>query len=196
MKKALIPILAIVGILVLVLGISIATSYNKLVTMDEGISYEYSQIENNLKTRHDEIGQMVAAITGLQAYSETIYQMITDARAAFAEAYDSSDMAGMIQADNLESLAMTQLFALIEDNPELISAVDGYQTLLDNISSIEATLNYSRQQYNEAVRDYNTTVKKFPMVLYASMFSQFPGSFSYWELPEGEGEIPVIDFGN
>ena len=196
MKKVLIPVIAIVGFLVVLFGILAATSYNKLVTLDEDTSYKYSQISNNLKTRHDNIAQMVDAITGLQNYSLDVYNMITEARAAFAEAYDNSDMAGMIAADNLESLAMTQLFALIEEYPDMVSAVSGYQTLLDTIYSVEATLNYSRQQYNLSDREYNTTVKKFPMVIYASMLSQFPGSFAYWELPNGEGEIPVIDFGD
>lgn len=196
MKKVLIPVISIVGILVVLFGILAATSYNKLVTLDEDTSYKYSQISNNLKTRHDAIAQMVDAITGLQDYSLEVYNMITEARTAFAEAYGNSDMEGMIAADNLESAAMTQFFLLVEQYPEMVSAVSGYQTLLDTIYSIEATLNYSRQQYNLSVQSYNTTVRKFPMVLYASMFSQFPASFSYWELPNGEGDIPAIDFGN
>lgn len=75
----------------------------------------------------------------------------------------------MIAADALEALAMTQLLVVIEDNP-LITAGAGYQALIDSISSFESALFVARRDYNDAVADYNIMVRKFPKVLYASLF--------------------------
>jgi LemA protein len=184
----------IIGILVLIFGIGLITGYNALVTLDEDISGKYSQIENRLQERHDKIGQIVQSVNGLQEHAETIYTQITQARAAYAAAVASGDTQAMIEADALEAIALTNLLVVVEDNP-LITANVGFYALIDEISAMESALSVARRDYNQAVQSYNTSVRRFPRVLYASLLG-FERNLSYWKMNDGADEVPVIDFGN
>jgi len=194
MKKALLIVIGVLAVFVVVIGISLISGYNSLVDVDEDISAKYAQIENRLQERHDKIGQIIAAVDGLQAHAEEIYNAITTARQAYADAILSGDMDALIAADAGEALALTQVLAVVEDNP-LISATGGYYALIDEISSMESALSIARRDYNEAVQDYNVAVRKFPKVLYASLFG-FEKEMPYWKINDGADEVPVIDFGN
>lgn len=193
MKKALLIVIGVLAVFVVVIGISLITGYNSLVDVDEDISAKYAQIENRLQERHDKIGQIIAAVDGLQAHAEEIYNAITAARQAYADAILSGDMDALIAADAGEAIALTQVLAVVEDNP-LISATGGYYALIDEISSMESALSIARRDYNEAVQDYNVAVRKFPKVLYASLFG-FEKEMPYWKINDGADEVPVIDFG-
>lgn len=182
-------VLGISGLIVLVLGIMLITGYNGLVNLDEDISGKYAQIENRLQERHDKIGQVLGAVSGLQEHAESIYNAITSARAAYAAA-DSIDE--LIEADAAEALAFSDLLVVVEDNP-LITATGGYYALIDEISSMESALSVARRDYNEAVQSYNASVRRFPRVLYASLFG-FEKEVEYWKMNDGADEVPVIDF--
>lgn len=189
--------LSVVGItvlLVLIFGIIFINGYNNLVGLDESITSKYAQVENRLQQRHDTITQMVQTVSGLQEHEATIYQMIVDARASYAAAVAAKDLEALAEADALESLAVSQLLAVIEDNPQ-ITVSGSFNNLLDNISSLESTLSVSRRDYNLSVETYNKTVRKFPGVVFASMFN-FESNLGYWKIDNGSTEVPNIDFGN
>ncbi len=183
-------VLAVTILLVLILGIGVISGYNNLIEADEDVNLKYSEIENNLKTRHDKLVLMTNAVTGLQEYALEVYNMITEARAAYANAYASHDPAEMAQADNLTSIALTNLMAVVEDNPNL-EAADIYSQYIAEVSSMEDALTYARYQYNTSVADYNLRIRKFPQNIIAKMFG-YTLSRTYWELPEGEGELPEV----
>lgn len=193
MKKALIITFGILGVLVIVLGISLITGYNSLVDVDEDISAKYAQIENRLQERHDKIGQIIAAVDGLQEHAETIYNAITAARQAYADAILSGNMDALIAADAGEAVALTQVLAVVESNP-LITATGSYYMLIDEISSMESALSVARRDYNNAVQAYNVAVRKFPKVLYASLFG-FDKEMPYWKINDGADEVPDVVFG-
>ena len=111
---------------------------------------------------------------------------------AYATASANKDVEGLIEADYLQSLALTDLIALVvsEDNPN-ISATPAYLTLMDEISSSEAELAYARRVYNLAVEDYNASVRRFPRIIIANMFS-FDKERLYWKASDGELEIPEV----
>ncbi|RJX26060.1 MAG: LemA family protein [Acholeplasma sp.] len=180
---------AVFGFIVIVLAVMLITGYNGLVNLDEDIQAKYSQVENRLQERHDKIGQILGAVSGLQEHAETIYNAITAARAAYSAA---SSMDELIEADAAEAAAFTQLLVVVEDNP-LITANAGYYALIDEISAMESALSVARRDYNEAVQDYNASIRRFPRVLYASMFG-FERDYDYWKLNDGADEVPVIDF--
>lgn len=181
--------LGVVGLFVLILGISLIVGYNGLVNMDTDIDGKYAQIENRLQERHDKIGQVLQAVSGLQEHAETIYNAITSARAAYNSA-DTIDE--LIAADAAEALAFSDLLVVVEDNPN-ITAIGGYYALIDEISSMESALSVARRDYNEAVQTYNASVRRFPRVLYASLFG-FDNEVDYWKMNDGADEVPVIDF--
>jgi len=192
MKKALVITISVLVGLILIIGISLISGYNSLVVADELVSRDFQTIDARLEERHDAIGQIVDSVSGLQEHEATIYQMITDARAAYAQAKAAEDIDAMIEADALEAAAMSQFLVVVEDNPLLIVG-SGYQALIDTITSLEAALFVARRDYNLTVADYNIMVRKFPVVLYASLFN-FEKSKEYWKMNDGADEVPVINF--
>ncbi len=166
-RKSLVLIVSIfIGLAFLLVALSMIGGYNGLVNLDEDINSKYAQIEVRLQERHDKIGQILGAVTGLQEHAESIYTMITDARTAYAQAVADGDMDAMIEADALTALSFAELLVVVEDNP-LIT--------------------------NEAVEVYNAAVRRFPRVLYASMFG-FEKDLAYWKMNDGADEVPVIEF--
>ena len=192
-RKSLVLIVSIfIGLAFLLVALSMIGGYNGLVNLDEDINSKYAQIEVRLQERHDKIGQILGAVTGLQEHAESIYTMITDARTAYAQAVSDGDMDAMIEADALTALSFAELLVVVEDNP-LITANAGYYQLIDEISSMESALAVARRDFNEAVEVYNAAVRRFPRVLYASMFG-FEKNLAYWKMNDGADEVPVIEF--
>ena len=181
--------LGILGFVVVLMSIMLMTGYNGLVRMDTNIDGKYAQVENRLQERHDKIGQILAAVNGLQDHAEDIYNAITAARAAYNSAQSMEDL---IAADAAEAIAFTDVLLVVEDNP-LITANVGYYALIDEISSMESALSVARRDYNEAVQAYNAAIRTFPRLLYASLFG-FDKELDYWKINDGAGEVPVIEF--
>jgi LemA protein len=175
--------------LLLIIGISLIVGYNNLVDLDEGIKGSYAEVENRLQERHDKIGQVVDAVDGLQEYALSVYEAITAARAAYNAAESLEDL---VEADALTAVAFSDLLVVVEDNPN-INVTSGYIALIDEISSMESALSVARRDYNESVQDYNASIRRFPRVLYASLFG-FERTYDYWKLNDGADEVPVIDF--
>lgn len=191
-KTLLLSVLSVFVVIALSFGIGLIVGYNNLVDLDEDINSKYAQIEVRLQERHDKIGQIVAAVQGLQEHAEAIYDAITSARAAYASAITGTDIQAIIDADAQEAIALTNLLAVVEDNP-LITAGTGYYQLIDEISSMESALAVARRDYNNAVQDYNASVRKFPRVLYAGIFG-FEKDLPYWKMNDGADEVPEIVF--
>jgi len=191
MKKILLISLGLVGLLAVIFGITTAVEYNVLVTQHEEISYQKSQIVNSLETRDSTIAGLASAVDTAIGLETSVYEMITAARTAYAEASDNDDLNAIIEADVLSSLALSELYAIIEDNPELQS-IDTIETFMANIESLENALKVARGDYNASVRDYNVSVRKFPRVMFASMFG-FESQMPYWspDPDTGNGTITV-----
>lgn len=189
-------ILGIIGLFIVIIGISVIVGYNSLVNENEEINSNLADVNTVLILRHDKITQLVGAVNGLQEHAENIYNAITTAREAYAAAQASGNIEQMAAADALESLAITDLvaFMLVEDNPN-ISATGAYYNLMDEISSTENELRVSRKDYNDSVADYMKSIKKFPKVLYAGLFG-FEKEKDYWKINDGQNEVPSMVFGN
>jgi len=189
-------VLIVLGVLIVIFGISMISGYNTLVKQEVDVDGKFANIDIALAERHTLIGQTVATVTGLQEHAEDIYEMITDARAAYAEAKANNDIEGLVEADLLESLAMSELYALVvvEDNPN-ISAAPAFMQLIDSISSTEGELAYARWLYNKSVEDYNKSVRLFPRVIFANMVG-FDKEKTFWLIGDEMTEVPPIDFGN
>ncbi len=188
-KQVVIIVSAVLVIFVLIVGIGLITGYNGLVNLDEDINLKYSQIEVRLEERHDKIGQIVASVSGLQDHELAVYQAIVDARTAYANANTQDEL---IAADALEAVALANLLVVMENYPT-IAAAGSYYLLIDEISSMESSLAVARRDFNEAVQDYNASVRRFPRVLYAGLFG-FDKSVEYWKMNDGADEVPVIEF--
>lgn len=190
LKKLIVIIpVAIILLLIIIVGSTIIASYNSTVDMRENIDGSYAQVTNRLQQRHDKMEQIIAAVEGLQDHAEDLYDLIMEARKAYANAKDTD---GFIQSDSLDAEVLSRLLVIVEDNPD-ISATSAYYAYIDEASAMENALAIARKDFNDAVRIYNAEVKKFPKVLYLKMFG-FEKEMSYWQLPDGAGEIPLVDF--
>lgn len=190
MKKN-IWVFVLIGVILLVL-ISVIVGYNSLVESDEEVDRTQSEVVNRLNQRQDLIGQLVPTVEGLQEHEKSIYDKITDARIAFADAKNIGDIEGMVEADALQVEAMNQLIVVVEDNPELQTTA-AFTGLMDNISAMESSIAQARRDYNNSVSEYNKSVRKFPKMIYASLFG-FENDKPYWKMNDGADEIPQIDF--
>lgn len=188
-RSVVLTVGGIIFSLLLIIGISLIVGYNNLVDLDEDIKGSYAEVENRLQERHDKIGQVVDAVDGLQEYALSVYEAITAARAAYNAAESLEDL---VEADALTAVAFSDLLVVVEDNPN-INVTSGYIALIDEISSMESALSVARRDYNESVQDYNASIRRFPRVLYASLFG-FERNYDYWKLNDGADEVPVIDF--
>jgi len=192
-KVILLAALVVPAALVVIFGIGMIFGYNNLVDLDVNVDNKKYMIEIRLQERHDLIPNIVASVEGLQEHEEAIYNAITSAREAYASADASGDMDGLIEADAMEAVALTNLLAVIEDNYPNIAVTEAYQRLMDDLEGIEGGLAVARWDYNNAVADYNASVRRFPRVLYASLLG-FEKELSFWRMNDGADEVPVVDF--
>jgi LemA protein len=181
-----------IGVLLLIVIVSGVTGYNSLVDVDVEVDRTQSEVINRLNQRQDLIGQLLPTVVGLQEHAESIYEMITEARAKYTSAISIGDVDGIIEADAMVVEAMNQLLVVVEQNPN-ITATGAFLTLMDNISAIESALAQARRDYNTSVSDYNGSVRKFPKAIYASMFG-FEKEKPYWALNDGANDFPQIEF--
>lgn len=192
-KNLVLGFAGIISLLMIITGITLMVGYNRLVDLDESINGKMAQVDNRLQERKDKIDQLVDVVEAYTAVEQSIFTMITDARAAYAAAKIIGDPDAMAEADALEIQAINALLAVIEDNPEIKSDAV-YISLMIEISSMESALSTARLRYNESVETYNRSARQFPRILFVRMFD-FDSSKTYWKINDGAGEVPDINFG-
>ena len=193
-KNLVLGFAGIISLLMIITGITLMVGYNRLVDLDESINGKMAQVDNRLQERKDKIDQLVDVVEAYTAVEQSIFTMITDARAAYAAAKIIGDPDAMAEADALEIQAINALLAVIEDNPEIKSDAV-YISLMIEISSMESALSTARLRYNESVETYNRSARQFPRILFVRMFD-FDSSKTYWKINDGAGEVPDINFGD
>ena len=189
MKKGLIALIVVVLILVMIGG-SVVSKYNSLVSLSEQVNEAQSQIENQLQRRNDLIPNLVETVKGYASQEKEIFENIADARSRLIGATGVSEMA---EADASLSTSLSRLLAISESYPELKSN-ENFIQLSDELAGTENRIAVARQQYNGVARTYNTTVKSFPMNIFAGMFGY--EQIAYFEAAEGADAVPTVDFGN
>ena len=179
---AVILVLAVGGLVVL---------YNGLVRGRQRVTEAWSDIDVELKRRHDLIPNLVETVKGYAAHEKTVFERVTQARAA-AVAAGAQAPEQRAQAENALTGALRSLFAVAEAYPQL-QAVQEFKNLSENLTATEDKIQYSRRFYNGQVRDFNTSIQTFPGNLVAGMFGFH--AFGFFELTEpAEREVPVVSF--
>jgi LemA protein len=162
--------------------------YNTMVTQSEQVDAAWSEVENQLQRRNDLIPNLVNTVKGFAAQEQDVLVKVTEARSRVAGAGTPEQK---IQASNELSGALSRLLVVVEKYPELKSN-QNFLRLQDELAGTENRLAVARMRYNEVVREYNTTIKKFPTNLMASVFG-FQAK-PYFEAPEGAKEAPKVEF--
>lgn len=193
MKKSTIIIIAMAA-LVAVWGIS---SYNGLVSMDEGVQNKWADVETQYQRRADLIPNLVNTVKGYAAHESETLQAVVDARAkATSVNIDPSNMsaeqiANFQKAQDGVSSALSRLLVTVEKYPDL-KANENFKELQVQLEGTENRISVARRDYNESARKYNTTLRSFPKNILAGMFG-FEKK-AYFEAQEGSEQAPTVQF--
>jgi LemA protein len=183
----MIAVIVIVVIVVLLVGF-FWLGYNGLVKRRNQVDNAWSQIDVQLKRRHDLIPNLVETVKGYAAHERGTFEAVTQAR---ANAINAQSPAEQAQAENVLSGALKSLFAVAEAYPDL-KANQNFLNLQEELTSSEDRVAYARQYYNDSVLSYNTQIQKFPTVILAGMFNFEKREF-FDAAPE-ETETPQVQF--
>jgi LemA protein len=181
-----VAIVIVVIVVVAVLGLVFA--YNGLVRRRNRVDNAWSQIDVQLKRRHDLIPNLVETVKGYAAHERQTLESVTNARTAALGAQGPVQQA---QAENALTGALKSLFAVAEAYPDL-KANENFLNLQEELTSTEDRIAYARQFYNDSVLSYNTKIQQFPTVVLAGMF-HFEAR-EYFDAAPGETEPVQVQF--
>src|SRR5581483_4944837 len=149
--------LVILGVIV-VFALWIAVIYNGLVAMRQRVAQAFSDIDVQLKQRHDLVPNLVETVKGYAAHERGTLDEVVRARNA---AIGAQGPAAQAAAENMLSGALRQIFALAEAYPNL-KANTNFQQLQGELSDLENKIAAARRFFNNAVQEYNTGIQQFP----------------------------------
>ena len=187
-QKKLIIIAAIVVLVILIPYSYLKGTYNSLVTLDEGVKAAWAQVENQLQRRFDLIPNLVETVKGYAAHEKEVFLRVTEARAKVGGATTIDDK---IAANNGLTAALSRLLLVVERYPDL-KANTNFIRLQDELAGTENRISVERRRYNEAVKDYNIKIRRFPTNLLAGMFGFSKATF--FEVPKERQEAPKVKF--
>ena len=158
-----------ISIILLVIAVVVVgwffSIYNSLVRLKVRINNAWSQIDVQLKRRHDLIPNLVEAVKGYMKYEKDTLERVIKAR---TQAIDASGLKDKAQAENFLTQTLRSLFAVVERYPEL-KANQNVLRLQEELTSTENKVAFARQYYNDEVRLLNTKIQVVPSNLVASM---------------------------
>lgn len=186
--------LIILGVLILAIiaiaGFFIGT-YNKLQVMDENVTANWAQVENQLKRRNDLIPNLVNTVKGYAKHENEIFTNIANARAKLSGAMNSNDVKAVQQSTNELNSALSRLLVVVENYPNL-KADKAFTGLQDELAGTENRLAVVRRDYNESVKTINALIRTFPTSLVAAMSGV--KSRDYFEITDQEKQTPKVEF--
>lgn len=162
--SALYIILAVVA----VLAIWLIALYNGLVKMNNRTKEAWSDIDVQLKRRHDLIPNLVSSVKGYMKHEKELLENITKARSQAMDAQEKGDTAGLASAESMLGGMLSKLQIAVEAYPDL-KANQNVGQLMDELSDTENKIQASRRFYNGMVRDFNTKMETFPNNVFANM---------------------------
>jgi LemA protein len=182
----------IVLIAIAVIVLFLIFTYNALVRLRNMVDEAWNQISVQLKRRHDLIPNLVNAVKGYMDFEQETLTKVIEARSAAVSATERGPgSAGeAAQAENFLTGALRQLFALVENYPDL-KANENVMQLQEELTTTENQIGFSRQHYNSTVREFNTAIQTFPNVLIAG-----PLGFrerDYFQIAESDAAVPEVN---
>ena len=192
MKKIFKYLLLLVAILPLT-----SCNYNSLVEKEQNVEQSWAQVENQYQRRADLIPNLVNTVKGYSTHESETFQKVTEARAKAtsitidADNLTEENLAKFQAAQNELSQALKSLLAVTEAYPDL-KANENFMNLQTQLEGTENRIATERMRYTEAVKDYNTAIKKFPTTIYAGWFG-FDAKPQF-KAEEGAQRAPEVSF--
>lgn len=185
-------------LLVTALSMSLSScSYNQMVSLDEGVSAQWSQVENAYQRRADLIPNLVSTVKGYAQHEQSTLTGVIEAR---AKATSVNIDASKLTADNLAqfqaaqdglSQALSKLMVSVERYPEL-KANQNFLDLQAQLEGTENRISVERRKFNETAQNYNTTIRKFPKNITAMLFGF--EKRDYFKAQQGADTAPKVEF--
>lgn len=188
---------AFVGIVVAILLLWIAASYNSLVRSSESVESSFGTVQTQYQRRADLIPNLVSTVKGAADFEQETLTAVVEARAKATQISIDPSTATPEQLQQYQnaqgelSQALGKLLAIAEAYPQL-TATEGFQKLQDQLEGTENRIQTSRADYNAVLKTYNTKVRRFPTVVVAGVFGfdQKP----YFEANAGAENAPAVQF--
>ena len=196
MKRGYVTLIVIVAV-VLVLFFWIKGMYNSMVRTDETVSQAWAQVENVYQRRADLVPNLVATVKGYAEHESSTLEAVVEARAKATQAtvdpstLSEEELARFMSAQNELGTAIGRLLVSVERYPDL-KANQNFLELQAQLEGTENRITVERQKFNEAARNYNVTIRRFPNNIFAGMFG-FEKK-GYFEASEGAEQAPVVSF--
>ncbi|MBO5872390.1 MAG: LemA family protein [Bacteroidaceae bacterium] len=193
MQKSTIITLVVIG-LVAIWSIS---GYNSLVSSDEEAQTKWADVETQYQRRADLIPNLVNTVKGYAAHESETLQAVVEARAkATSVSIDPSNMsaeqiANFQKAQDGVSSALSKLLVTVEKYPDL-KANENFKELQAQLEGTENRISVARRDYNDASRQYNTSLRSFPKNILASLFGF--EKRAYFEAQAGTEQAPSVQF--
>jgi LemA protein len=187
--KGIIVGLGVVVLIALFVVMGFAGVYNNIVVKQETITAKWAQVDNQLQRRNDLIPNLVNTVKGYAAHEKTLLEDITNARSQWGKA---SSVDEKVKAAGAIDKALGRLLLVTENYPNL-KADQTFLKLMDELSGTENRISVERMRYNEAVKDYNITVRMFPGNIVAGMFGYKPAT-EYFKAEEKAKTVPEVKF--
>lgn len=177
----------LLGVLV-VIGFLLVSMYNSLVQLRVRADNAWSDIDVQLKRRHDLIPNLVETVKGYASHEKGTFENIAKFRSMAMQATSPADKAA---AENQLTGALKSLFAVAENYPELKASAN-FTQLQASLGQLEEVIQNARRYYNAVVRDLNTKIQSFPTNMLAGMFGFKERQF--FETAAAEREPVAVKF--
>ncbi|HTQ27666.1 MAG TPA: LemA family protein [Puia sp.] len=196
MNSRNLTLIIILAIIVLFGGCA-CNGYNSLVKLDENVKGKWGNVQSDYQRRSDLIPNLVNTVKGAANFEQQTLTNVIQARANATQVkIDANDLspekiAQFQQAQGQVSSALSRLLAVVENYPDL-KATQNYRDLQAQLEGTENRIKVSRNDFNTAVQEYNTTARRFPNSIFAGMFGFH--AKGYFQSDAGAEKAPEVKF--
>ncbi|MGB4655218.1 MAG: LemA family protein [Bacteroidales bacterium] len=186
-----------IAIVILIMLLGVVRIYNRLVKFEEDVKTSWSQVETQYQRRADLIPNLVNTVKGYAQHERETLEEVINARASATNTQvniDNIDENILAQYQNMQdqlSKALSRLLLVIERYPDL-KANENFISLQSQLESTENRIAYERRRFNEAAKEYNTYVRRFPTNLFARLFNFTEKP--YFKSVEGAKDAVEVNF--
>ena len=185
---ATVVLLVVLAIILVIISFVVGV-YNALVRLRNQVDNSWSQIDVQLKRRHDLIPNLVETAKGYMTHERETFEAITEAR---SKAMGAGNVADAAKAEGALGEALSKFMLVVENYPEL-KANENFLALQEELTSTENKISFARQSYNDQVLGFNNKIQMFPSNIVAGMFSFTARDFFEIEVA-AEREVPKVEF--
>jgi LemA protein len=200
--KIALGVLGAIILIVLILGGSVAGTYNSLVRLDQAVQEQWAQVESQYQRRMDLIPQLVATVSGASNFEKSTLTAVVEARSKVGQVTsgaldnvtrDPQQFARFQQAQDGLSSALSRMMIVMERYPELKS-IQNFSNLQYEVAGTENRIAVERMRFNETAQAFNSKRSSFPTVLIAGFFGSKFQEKPYFKAAAGAEKAPEIKF--